>query len=278
MGAVLARAEVVRGLEALTVFDVNQARNIFCHHEEVCALPAMWERSFNELFGCFKSTEACSRAFQVLDTDNNGFIDARETLGALTIVSKGHLTERMTLLYDIFDLNKEQEMTFDECFLMLRRTLGGLRKMVNIHIPPEKVVYNMVKQIWKQSCKHKDLRISHVDWYSWWSSDASCRNGLKMFVWRTEDQRGLPPPEKFINIDYTKGHIDLDEPERPVSSSRVNHRKASFQAVCADDGTVTKPMRYDDCGESGLPDMEDTITSTSKRRSSSKLADSVRVK
>jgi Ca2+-binding EF-hand superfamily protein len=265
MGAVLARAEVVRGLEAFTVIDVSQARHIFNHYEEVCALPALWERSFNEIFGCFKSVDACSRAFQVLDTDNNGFIDARETIGALAIVSRGHLTDRMALLYDIFDLNKEKEMAFDECFLMLRRTLGGLRKVVNIHIPPEKVVHNMVKQIWKLGGKQKDLTIGHVDWYKWWSHDASCRNGLKMFVWKNEDQRGLPQPDQYSNIDYTKGNIEIEETCNTQGVSRNSHRKASFSAICGEDGTVSRPTRFEDDSQIGLPEMDDTLTATSAR-------------
>jgi len=273
------RAEVVRGLEPLSAIDVNQARNIYQHFHEVCGVPAVWERIFDELLGCFKTPETAIKAFRVLDTDGNGLVDARELLGALAVLSRGHLTERMTLLFDVFDLNRETEMAFDECFLMIRRTLAGLRKMVGIHSPPEKVVHNMVKQVWKQARKHRDVRINHADWYTWWSVDASCRNGLKMFVWKPEEQRGLPTPDHFVNVDYTKGVTDEDpEPKnrlmspggamsgrtgshpitpsgsRPGSSRLAAEppakedrpRRASFCATTDADGNVSKPVHEDD--------------------------------
>ncbi|CAK0908756.1 unnamed protein product [Prorocentrum cordatum] len=70
----------------------------------------------------------------------------------------------MSLLFDVFDLNKEREVAFDECFIMLRRAMAGLRKMVGILTPPEKVIHNMVKQVWKSSKKHRDNRIVPEDW------------------------------------------------------------------------------------------------------------------
>jgi len=222
MGIVLIRAELVKGLEPITSFTNNNVRQMFNQFEAICPVPALWERAVYELFGCFDTAEQCSKAFTVLDTDGNGFIDARETLGALAILSKGHLTDRMTLLFDIFDLNKEKEMAFDECFLMLRRTMAGLKKMVSIASPPEKVIHNMTKQIWKSAKKHRDIRILPEDWFNWWSHDASCRNALKMFTWKPEDHRSLPTPDQFVHLDYAKGGAadQALDPRKRVSMSR----------------------------------------------------------
>lgn len=209
------RAEVTRGLEPIAAFEPNHVRAIHSKFEEFGTYPALWERSFDELLGCFKTPESSAKAFRILDSDGNGLVDARETLGALTILSRGHLSERMQLLFDVFDLNKEKEMAFDECFLMIRRTMGGLKKMAGIHSPPEKVIHNMAKQVWKQARKHREVRISAADWFAWWSGDATMRNGLKMFVRKSEEQRGLPTPDQFTNIDYTKGvSEDADTQEK----------------------------------------------------------------
>lgn len=213
------RAEVVRGLEPLAAMDVNHARNIHQQYEEVCGCPAIWERAFDDLLGCFKTPEAAIRAFRVLDSDGNGLVDSREMFGALALLSRGHLTERMTLVFDVFDLQREKEINFDECFLMIRRTLAGLRKMVGIHAPPEKVVHNMTRQVWRAAQKHRDVRITQADWYAWWSSDASCRNGLKIFIWKPEELRGLPTPDNYISVDYTRGISD-NEPEAPTQIKR----------------------------------------------------------
>jgi len=205
-------------------------------------MPTLWEKSFEELLGCFKTPESSIRAFRVLDTDSNGLVDARELLGALSVMSSGHLTERMALLFDIFDLNGEKEMTFDECFLMIRRTLVGLRKMVGIHTPPEKVIHNMTKQVWRLARKHREDRISHSDWYTWWSVDASCRNGLKMFVWKPEEQRGLPTPDQYNNVDYTKaGHDSVMESGSTKDRLSVGGRPTSRASLLAPDGRGGSP-------------------------------------
>lgn len=220
MGIVLSRAEVVRGLEPVMLFTTDQVRGIFKTFEDTCPVPALWERAFYELLGCFQPDQ-CSKAFSVMDTDNNGLIDAREVLGALAMVSRGHLTDRMTLLFDIFDLDKENEMAFDECFLMLRRTMGGLRKMVGTSAPPEKVIHHMVKQVWKNAKKHRDVRILPRDWLDWWSRDASCRNALKMFTWQPEDHRGLPTPDQLLSVDYTKGTSDAAQDALDLKAKRL---------------------------------------------------------
>merc|ERR1719235_975428 len=179
--------------------------------------------------GCFNTPEECAKAFNLLDTDGNGLIDGRELLGALTLISRGRLSDRMDLLFHIFDLNKEQEMAFDEVFLMLRMTMSGLRRLVGIASPPAKIVSAMTRQIYKNAQKHRDHRISQEDWFLWWSRDASARNALKMFVWTPEDQRGLPPSDQFIMVDYAKVAADPDGSHlgRPGSANR--RRKTSAQ-------------------------------------------------
>jgi len=220
MGISLSRAEVVKGLEPLNVFAVNDIRLMFARFQNLCPTPALWERAFYELLGCFDSAETCSKAFLVIDTDGNGLVDAREVLGALAVLSKGRLTDRMALLFDIFDLNSEKEMAFDEVFLMLRRTMAGLRKMVGISVPPEKIIHSMTKQIYKTARKHRDHRILVDDWYNWWVSDASCRNALKMFCWNADDQRGLPTPDQYSFVDYAKGVQEGVGPDDPLRALR----------------------------------------------------------
>jgi len=147
----------------------------------------------------------------VLDSDNDGFVDARECFGALAVLCKGHLNDRLKLLFDIFDLNKESDMGFDEVYLMLLRTSLGLRKITGLVAPPEQVMQLMAEQIWRKSRKHMDMRITASDWESWWQRDGTCRAALKAFVLRPEDQRGLPTPDMWINIDYSKDVVGREE-------------------------------------------------------------------
>lgn len=254
MGVVLTRTEVVKGLEPLSAFSVDGVRNLFDQFEEICPTPALWERAFYELMNAFQTPEACNKAFCVLDTDQNGFIDARETIGGLAVLSKGHLSDRMTLLFDIFDLNKERAVAFDECFMMLRRTGAGLRKMLGILTPPEKVIHNMTKQVWKSAKKHRDTRLLVEEWHAWWSCDSSIRSFLKMVTWKPEELRGLPTPDQLVSIDYTRGIAEdndaggignapggarqLSPGARPTSSSKVRRPSGRADEEPAPGGTA----------------------------------------
>lgn len=62
MGVVLTRAEVVRGLEPLSDLHVTGVRVVFEEFEELCPTPALWERAFAELLGCFGDDEASARS------------------------------------------------------------------------------------------------------------------------------------------------------------------------------------------------------------------------
>jgi len=109
-------AQPVQGFDPITALDVKKVRELFQQFEDVCPTPTLWERAFYELLDCFPSPEASAKAFAALDSDNDGLVDAREMFGALAVLCKGHLTERLKLLFHMFDLNKENDMGFDEAF------------------------------------------------------------------------------------------------------------------------------------------------------------------
>lgn len=223
MGIAESRAELIKGFEDITNFETTHIGEMVEQYEDVCPTPALWERAFCQLLNCFQTEEGSQKAFHLFDTDGNGLIDGRELLGGMALISRGRLTDRMDLLFSIFDLNKEQEMAYDEVFLMLRMTMSGLRKLVGIASPPAKIVSAMTRQIYRNAHKHRDHRITPDDWFNWWSRDASCRNALKMFVWTPDDQRGLPPPDQFIMVDYAKVVADPDglQPSKAPSSGNL---------------------------------------------------------
>lgn len=253
MGLVVGRIQPIHGFEPVMSLDVKKVRELFRQFEDECPTPTLWERAFYELLDCFPSPEACAKAFAVLDSDNDGFVDARETFGALAVLCEGHLGDRLKLLFDIFDLNKEHDMGFDEAFLMLRRTTGGLRKMTGLVAPPEQVIQLMVQQIWKFAKKHRDVRIAPADWQAWWERDATCRHALQAFVLRPEDQRGLPTPDKWLNIDYAKDAASREDtdassasllaPTRSIASERgPTQQSYEILAAAMDTGTATSAV------------------------------------
>eukprot|EP00931_Biecheleriopsis_adriatica_P011092 TRINITY_DN112169_c0_g1_i1.p1 TRINITY_DN112169_c0_g1~~TRINITY_DN112169_c0_g1_i1.p1 ORF type:complete len:248 (+),score=33.35 TRINITY_DN112169_c0_g1_i1:38-745(+) len=223
MGIHLARLQVVNGLEPLTVCSTARVRSMYERYEDICPSHALWERAFYELLDCWDdSPEACSRAFQILDTDGAGVVDAREIMAAMAVLSRGHLKDRMSLLFDIFDLNKEGTISYGDCTVMLARTLVGLHKMVSSKVPSDAVIDNMVFQVWRVARKHKASRIAVEDLHCWWCKDAVVRAVLEAFTYSPEETSGLPTPEQFTSVNYAKG-ITQDADGKPfIAVSRFN--------------------------------------------------------
>jgi len=230
MGIPLSRAELTKGFEPVKQFDTDRVREIFQEFEEVCPTPVLWEIAFGELLDCFESDEERLRTFSDFDTDKDGLVDGRELIGTLAVVCQGHLNDRMSLLFDVYDMNQEGSMVFDEVNLMLRRVIGGLRKITGLTVPPEKVIYSMTKRIWKTAGKHTDMRISGDDWNKWWSTDSTMRHALKMFTHAPEDVRGLPTPDQLIFKDYAK-EVSRAEAEAAQKAEREATVRAHSQAA-----------------------------------------------
>jgi Ca2+-binding EF-hand superfamily protein len=263
MGVAFARAEFVRGLEPLAVFDSNRVRRVYeeflasgadascddtgndrqfakeienlwiqCdgNKSSVRQLPdglptqVFWERSFMELMGCFENTEQMSKAFSLLDTDHNGLLDVAETLGALAIMSSGHLVDRMTFVFTVFDVGNEGDMSFNELVMSLKRVFIGLRKMSDLSTPADTVIQVMAKQVFKKANKSfRESRVTLQDWHNWWTLDATVRGGLDSFTRKKEHQRGLPTADQYDNIDY--GKVPDDELLALAGSLHGKHRK-----------------------------------------------------
>jgi hypothetical protein len=149
---------------------------------------------------------------------------------------------------------------------MLRRTTGGLRKITGLVAPPEQVIKLMVQQIWRYAKKHRDVRIAPGDWQAWWERDATCRHALQAFVLRPEDARGLPTPDKWLNIDYAKdasnyadedtGSASLLAPTKYIGQRFSAADAPPVEASDLDMNTAVAPplVDYDDLIQKGLTD------------------------
>mmetsp|Transcript_10335 Transcript_10335/g.26277 ORF Transcript_10335/g.26277 Transcript_10335/m.26277 type:complete len:140 (-) Transcript_10335:67-486(-) len=97
----------------------------------------------------------------------------------------------MSCLFNIFDLNQEGALLFQEVVMMVRLTMRGLRSMCSAPKIPDHVPAAVAREVFNSAGKRTDERVTPSEWYGWWSSDAVCRQLLNMFVWSASDQRGL---------------------------------------------------------------------------------------
>lgn len=64
-----------------------------------------------------------NRLFDLYDEDKSGYIDFRELIACLSVVSKGSFEEKLRLIFDIYDIDGSGYLTSDEIKLILEKTL-----------------------------------------------------------------------------------------------------------------------------------------------------------
>ena len=67
--------------------------------------------------------------FTAFDTDNNGLVDALETLAVLALVSGMETIEKLQFIYSAYDFNTSNAITVDETILLLRSIIKGIAKV-----------------------------------------------------------------------------------------------------------------------------------------------------
>lgn len=106
----------------------------------------------------------CETLFEgVLDTDNNGLIDALETLAALTLVSGLSKTEKILHIFNLFDFDESCEMTIDEMTLLLKSTMTGACKLSQIAPPDERSMELLSQEAFAYLNKSKDNCLTRED-------------------------------------------------------------------------------------------------------------------
>ena len=156
------------------------------------------------------------RLFLLLDTDENGLIDALECQVTLCALSSMSIEEKAEFMFNCFDFDESGRISLDETCLLFRQTLSGCAKCSASMPPHEEAVANIAAEIFRK-----------------------CRMDPSSGVERGEDRPEGSPPFK-----PTTAMTDLSsDPNSYIS-------KAEFIAFCSSSPEVATWMaHYDD-----LPD------------------------
>ncbi|CAM9397168.1 unnamed protein product, partial [Phaeothamnion confervicola] len=90
--------------------------------------------------------EIANAVFAVLDDDDNGLIDALETLASLSVLSGMPAEEKMRYVFRIYDFDESGMLSGDETILAIRSAVGGLCKIAGIAMPLETEVDAVVRE------------------------------------------------------------------------------------------------------------------------------------
>ena len=115
----------------------------------------------------------CAAVFDVFDTDGNGSVDFGEFLIAFWVRAKGNVREKLAWLFDVYDCDKSNYITYWELTKMLRLVLN----MKGIKEDP----YNKARYIMDKLDRSGDGKISKAEFIAGCTADSSMRSLFSPF-------------------------------------------------------------------------------------------------
>ncbi|CAF2404618.1 unnamed protein product [Rotaria sp. Silwood2] len=102
--------EAIQRLTKNTTYTKQQIHDWHKGFLHDCPNGKLDKRNFLEVYKKFypegKAENFCSQVFKAFDSDNNGYIDFVEFLLAVNITSHGDIKEKLRLVFDMYDMNK----------------------------------------------------------------------------------------------------------------------------------------------------------------------------
>ena len=101
--------------------------------------------------------------FHVLDTDENGLVDALEFMVTLALLSGMSLKLKAEFCFNVFDFDESKVMSIDEVCLMFKQGLSGCAKGTASMPPSEKSVSIIAEEVFRKFDRQYDEHVSREE-------------------------------------------------------------------------------------------------------------------
>jgi len=130
-----------------------------------------------------KMDDKSQALFKLLDTDNNGLIDAIEFLAALAVASGLANYDTLDFVFKCYDFDGSQELTIDEVTLAMKSTLTGLTKLSSDSPPREEELEMQAMDAFRQSGKDEqgNDKITMVAILQYCTENPECRSWMEYY-------------------------------------------------------------------------------------------------
>jgi len=117
------KASTIKELAKETNFSENQIKDWYKsflknHPDGKCSKDE-FVKTYGELFPHGDSTSFSEHVFRTYDSDKNGFIDFKEILCALKIMTEGHMEDKLKWAFSLFDKDGNGSISRSEMIEML---------------------------------------------------------------------------------------------------------------------------------------------------------------
>lgn len=135
---------------------------------------------YKQFFPFGTPEEFANHVFSVFDKDDNGTIDFREFITALSTTSRGTLEEKLVWAFQLYDLNHDGFISYDEMLTIVSsiyKMIGSMVKLNEDEATPEL----RVKKIFKLMDKNEDGHITLDEFREGSKVDPSIVSALNLY-------------------------------------------------------------------------------------------------
>eukprot|EP00742_Colponemidia_sp_Colp-10_P006323 GILJ01006777.1.p1 GENE.GILJ01006777.1~~GILJ01006777.1.p1 ORF type:complete len:2262 (-),score=409.36 GILJ01006777.1:195-6980(-) len=175
-GAAPAYNETVEQFSGFTPDQVNQLKARF---EKYSGSFGVDRKKFAQIFAMDQIT--ANRVFDLFDNDGNGKVDCYEFICGIAMICQGSVTDKIKILFNMYDFDKSNSISQDEMTILLRTALSSLAKMSDSKEPTDREIEIQTEQAFAKADTNHDGTISFEEFEKWVRKNPQIQSVLNVF-------------------------------------------------------------------------------------------------
>ena len=160
--------------------------------------------------------------FEVFDPRSSGKVDAYEFIAGMIIIADASLESKADTLFELYDFDYSQTITFDELIIMLRTAVNALCYMTGASLMSMEDLEDHANRVFGKIDTNSDSYISLVEWLSFITKDSEAIEVLeKLQLISEDDKRENWGPEDEVEVD---SDLENETSKRDWNRSNLQER------------------------------------------------------
>ncbi|KAK2466131.1 hypothetical protein APHAL10511_001773 [Amanita phalloides] len=176
--------EQLADLQKNTYFDKKELQQWYKGFRKDCPSGQLTKSEFCQIYRQFfpfgDPTDFADYVFDVFDENKNGTIDFKEFIVALSITSRGRLEEKLKWAFQLYDIDKDGFITYDEMLQIVQSIYKMTGEMVNLP-PDEDTPQKRVDKIFRNMDKNSDARLTFEEFAEGSKLDPTIVQALSLY-------------------------------------------------------------------------------------------------
>jgi len=176
--------EVLADIQKKTYFDRKEIEQWYKGFQKDCPTGSLDKDEFCKIYKQFfpfgDPTIFAQHVFNVFDADKNGQIEFKEFICALSVTSRGHLDEKLKWAFQLYDIDNDGSITYDEMLQIVEsiyKMTGDMVKLPSDEDTPEK----RVLKIFRNMDKDQDEQLTFDEFVQGSKQDPTIVQALSLY-------------------------------------------------------------------------------------------------